>query len=529
MSNRSSASKPVFPVFILLFGLVVILAAGISALMYPSKNTINLGILSAGVMISLFAFLVSPQLLKDIVTSRKTILWLNDAFLVFLIVAIGILMAHIGFRRHYRFDFTRDRLFSISDATIKIMQNLKKDVKATVFYPTGSIESQMCEDLLKEYKLKTDCFQYKMVDPYRDQLTTKAMGVKTLGMVVQSENNRKDVTDYEIFARPIGRQDIREQPKFQGEQALTSAILNVTSGSKRKIQFVVGHEEPSLSQHENDGYAWANEYLVKENFDVSEVSLTGEIASETILAMVSPKKALHDGEIQNLKKYLARRNCGLFLTIDPDTQSQEFLSFLSDAFGVIPNAEVLINPIPYANDQTIVIPNYQMHPIIKDQMEKKVAVLMQLCRGLSFEQKPNWTTTPFLLTADNVYGKRWADIQQGNINFNPASDIRGPLNVGLALEGKGEASGTRIIILADSSFASNKLIRVQGNLDLLVNSFNWLAGQEQMISIRPKIIEFPQIVINDEIKYRVLVICVIVSPLLIIIIGGAVWLTRRRV
>ena len=118
---------------------------------------------------------------------------------------------------------------------------------------------------------------------------------------------------------------------------------------------------------------------------------------------------------------------------------------------------------------------------------------------------------------------------ENHLEFIPEFDVHGPLNLGLALESTGVATGSRAVIFGDSDFGSNRLLEYQGNLDLVVNSFNWLSGQEKLVAIGPKVIMIPRIVLNGDQKQMIFFISVIISPLLVLMIGGAIWLTRRRV
>jgi hypothetical protein len=56
-----------------------------------------------------------------------------------------------------------------------------------------------------------------------------------------------------------------------------------------------------------------------------------------------------------------------------------------------------------------------------------------------------------------------------------------------------------------------------------------MLGQEQMISIRPKVVEISEVVIDENAANRIFTFCVIVSPMLIVILGGFVFMLRRRV
>ncbi|MBF0406357.1 MAG: GldG family protein [Candidatus Riflebacteria bacterium] len=531
--NNKRIESGFFAVSILLLGLVTILASGIYWVMYPSRTEITQWILIAGASLIFLGFLVQPKLIIDIVTSRRTLLWINDAFLVLAIVGIGILLGIIAARRHYRYDFTKDALFSVSDKTKKVLGAMKKEVKITAFFPKGSVEGSLVDDLLSEYKRYTDAdkFQYKIIDPFRDPITAKAMNINNPGtVVVQCETNRKDIFPNELFQQ-TSRYMPNESPKFQGEQAVTSAILNVTSGSKRKVMFVTGHEEPRLSSYNAQGLAGIQQYLVKENYEVGEVSLMEAIPTDTaVLAIISPKKAFHANEINALNKYIKDSKKSLFVALDPDSKVDELDAFLVENFGVVANREIIINPSGIGNDPSLVVPSYEQHQIVKVQMEAKSGVLMQLCRSFSFEKKDPWQITPILKTSAESYAKRdLNEVMAGNIQFNQGRDARGPLNVGLAVEGSGAASGTKIVMLGDADFASNKLLQVQGNSDLIVNSINWLAGQEELISIGPKSLEFGTVTLDKDQGNLILILTMVVSPLVIFLLGGSVWWMRRRV
>jgi len=535
--SEKRIQKTAFGVFVLIVGMLVMIAAGLSALMYPNQGNVSKGIFAVACLLIVVAFILSPNLLQEILTSRKSWLWVNDIIMVISIIGIGILLTYIGGRHNIKYDLTRDRLFSLSDSTIQILKDLQKEVKVTSFFPTGSIEGKMVEDLLEEYKRRTGKLRHEMVDPFKDHLKTKAMGIRAAGtVIVQCENNRKDLSEDDLFIKPspFMRNPQMERPKFQGEQAITSAILNVTQGGRKKIMFVTGHDEPSISTYNPQGFAGVQQFLVKENYDVTEGSLMEAIPSgTTVLAIMAPKKSFHPSEIENLRKFVFDQKGRLMVGLDTDTKIPELDKFLSENFGVIANYEIIINPRAINNNLTIVIPQYEYHSIVKAQMEKKSGALFQLCRGLVTETKPQWKTQVFLKAGDQTYAKRkMEEVLAGNLDFTNGIDARGPFNLAVALEGQENASGSRAVIFGDSDFASNLLLQVQGNADLMVNTVNWLAGQEQLISIRPKTLEFGQInldKLDKEAINRIFILCVIVSPLIIVLVGGAVWFARRRV
>ena len=147
MAQRRIDTSSQVPFILFLAGLIGLLSGFVSFQMYPSKTTVAYSVLGTGGGLLLLAFIISPTLLKDLFTSRKSWLWVNDALLVIAFIGIGVLLTHIAFRRNYRYDFTRDQLFSISDSTIKLLGKLDKDVKITAFFPVGAVETGMMDDL----------------------------------------------------------------------------------------------------------------------------------------------------------------------------------------------------------------------------------------------------------------------------------------------------------------------------------------------------------------------------------------------
>jgi ABC-type uncharacterized transport system involved in gliding motility auxiliary subunit len=81
--------------------------------------------------------------------------------------------------------------------------------------------------------------------------------------------------------------------------------------------------------------------------------------------------------------------------------------------------------------------------------------------------------------------------------------------------------------MGDSDFLTNKYIQ-PGNLDLFMNSVNWLAEEEELISIRPKDQEQAQVQRLTGRQLRLVTYSsIFVVPILLLIAGGIVWWRRR--
>ena len=533
MSDKRRVQISVFPYILLIIALAVMIAAGLVFVNFPSRAAIAWGTLAVGIILAAAGFASRPAMASELFASRKTLLWLNDIVLVLLIIGIGVVLSHIGFRRNFRYDFTHNKIFSLSDMTIQSVRGLKKDVRVTAFFPRGTTEESMVKDLLQEYKRHSDKLTFSMVDPMRDPVTTKAMNITALGtVVVQCDASRRDLLSNDLFDLPTQYSPQDAKPKFTGEQAITSAIINVTSGVKRMVNFVKGHGEAAISGYQARDIAGANELLTRENFDVNEINLLEEeIDNKTsVLAIVGPQQDFLDSEIEKLRSFLRSEKGHLVVALDPGRALENLEKFVFNEFGVTFNNDIVVDPRGIQRNYWTVAPDFGDHPIVQPIKDKKMLGLMFHCRSLTIENKKGLKIDPYMKTIENSWAKRSiAGQEQIQIGFEEEHDVRGPLNLGVAVENTENASASKVLIYGDSDFFSNAYIGSLANRDLFINGINWMVGQHQMISIRPRVLEMPRIAFEAKDSSRIFSLCVFGAPALVLLFGLMVYLIRRRV
>jgi ABC-type uncharacterized transport system involved in gliding motility auxiliary subunit len=92
--------------------------------------------------------------------------------------------------------------------------------------------------------------------------------------------------------------------------------------------------------------------------------------------------------------------------------------------------------------------------------------------------------------------------------------------------GTSEAAEFNVVVAGDSDFLSNQWLFQYFNRDLALNSVAFLAKDEDLISIRPKVgktsnLELPR---GRAIVYGILFLA---FPLLLFIVAGVFWYRRR--
>ena len=539
MSKNRKENIPFSPYLLVLISLAILVIGFGYYVNFPSETKIYYSIIGVGLFLGAIGFASRPQMFKELLFNKKTALWINDIILILAVIGIGILLSHIAFRRNYRYDVTKNKLYSVSDLTIKTIRELKKEVKLYAFFQKGSEEESFILDLFKDYKRYSDKISYIMVDPQRDPITTQRMNVRTMGtVVVECEANKQIVLPNDLFILPnqISKAKGDTTPKFTGEQAITSAIANVINNQKRVISFITGHNEHSLTAFKADSVSALNQLLVNENYEVVENSLiSGDIDERANVVMIlSPKKDFIDTEISKLRQYVEYKKGNIILAFDaglnPNVALKNLNEFIFKEYAVSANYDIVVDPVGYSNNYWTVIPLMAKHDITKPLLDKNLIGMMFFCCSLSSEARNDISHKVLLSTNEQSWSKRKLDTEKRfEPTFNKGVDARGYFNLGILANKTNVASGSTALILGNSYFMTNQLIAQFGNRDLILNSINLLAGNDKMISITPRVLELPTIHFKPTDANLLFSIFVIGVPFMIIFIGGIVYLFRRRV
>jgi ABC-type uncharacterized transport system involved in gliding motility auxiliary subunit len=115
------------------------------------------------------------------------------------------------------------------------------------------------------------------------------------------------------------------------------------------------------------------------------------------------------------------------------------------------------------------------------------------------------------------------------IDPNDPKNKKGPMTIAAAgtyNTGKQDSQG-RFVIVGSSSWAANSFIKFNGNSDLALNTIDWLASDEDLISIRPKQEEDRRITMTNAQLSLVRITSQFLLPLVVVFAGVSVWWRRR--
>lgn len=464
---------------------------------------------------------------------------LNSALFTVFVLAVLVMVNYIGGRHDVlRHDFTKNHQYSLSDATVNVISKLDKKVKITAFISNEAYNADDLRRLLREYQLKAPKIS---VDTY---------DFKTAIDKVQEYGAKFDGT---MFVES-GEGTDKKKEEIQGgsEEQITSAILAATTGQKTHICFLTGHGEAGLQGGggpDKPALTMLKGVLENQQYQCDLLNLMTQKAPQVpadckLLIVAGAKYAPTPAEIGAIKKYVDQGG-NLFLMLDPPP-SPDFAEILK-AHGVTPLATKVIDPLNSAEgDPAVLATQPQAHDVTRGLQ------LVVLPTSMAFDVQeqappPSMPGAPPPPSNSNA-----VSILQTSDAASAAdqSGRRGPFKVAIAIDETpkpppptpGEqpppapetGRKSRIIAVGDSDFATDDLLpRLGGygrqNLAFAAMAVNWLVKNEKLVAVPPKEPADKPFSVTDSQKRFTWVLTVGIVPLLIILAGGLMWWTRRRV
>jgi ABC-type uncharacterized transport system involved in gliding motility auxiliary subunit len=316
------------------------------------------------------------------------------------------------------------------------------------------------------------------------------------------------------------------------EAELTGALIRVSKDDKKRVLFLEGHGEPGIENRERTGFSIAKDTLVKQGYEVGTLSLLTQTAvpdNASILAIAGPRKPITGDELNRIYEYIEKGG-HLLLMVDPDTQA-DFAPLLSRwGVGLGPGVLVDLQDRLAQGDLTaLLVRTFTEHEITQDL---NAAVLFPLTRHITFSEQAgkDWDFVPLARTSPNSWAE--TDLKGRVVSLNEKDDIKGPLPMAAALapktppaEGKPKSA---IVVIGNSTFASNAFVNFPGNTDFFLHTAAWLAQDREMISIGPRDQALRPFVPNPIQERTLLYLQVVTLPALVLVAGIQVWRKRRR-
>jgi ABC-type uncharacterized transport system involved in gliding motility auxiliary subunit len=444
---------------------------------------------------------------------------------------IGLLIVGNWYANRHspQWDLTAAKRYTLSDQTVKILNKLDKDVTVIAFFPSQQQDSftRGTKDLLQLYARRSPHIKLQFVDP---------------------EVNPGAAQQYNITSYPVTifqQGDRKEQTTGLTEQDFTSTLLKLSQTEQKKVYFLQGHQERDIGSTAQNGYSAAVDGLKKENYVVDTLSLitTGKVPDDAAVVIIAgPRAPLLDPEKQALDDYLNNRGGHVLLLTEP--RQDVGLQPLLDKWYVQLDNDIVVDPgRNYIGDPLSPAPIPQTGHRISTSLPD---VLMPGARSVTIKPGAgsDFAIAPLLKTTDRAWGE--TDFSSA-AKFDQGVDVAGPLTLAVAVNQTDPTQGInpaatptpatqstpskpkgRLVVVGDTEFASNTYFsQVLGNHDFLINSVDWLAEDEDLISIRATPQNNPPVVLTNQSQVMVFYTSVVFIPAAVLLAGAVVWWQRR--
>ena len=463
---------------------------------------------------------------------------------VFLIV---ILVNYLAFNHYKRWDFSRDSKFMLADQTRRVLSNLKKPLKLTVFFSSGSDIARDVATLAKEYAYNSKKkLSLESVDPYLN--LSRAREIASLYKLGNAENviiveydghtkiiNAAEMAEYDPPATPMDQPRLRA---FKGEQILTSALIEVTEHGANKMYLVTGHGEQDL---QTGMYSGLKTYIERQNITLESHSLSEWDAvpeDARALLIAAPKYNLPAHDIQLLRAYWNKRG-RIFLLFDPGSPAPGLVALLDD-MGVRVNNDRVLKTVPYGPVTGVlkdITGDFVDGSPITRRLKNVTAIFMGGTQSLALDPERvkllNIRLQPLIEASKGFWATANYQVVEGRgIYFNPKQDTASPcvaasVEKGALSDQRMSVDSSRMVVVGNSAFIRNDTM-TESDLDFVMSSLNWLLNREHLMGVAAKPIHNFSLSLTEAQLGDLALLTLFAIPGAAAVFGIMAWLKRRR-
>lgn len=498
---------------------------------------------------------------------------LQAALRLALVLAILILVNVVSVRLFTRIDLTDQKVFTLSDASRQLVEQLDDRVNVTAYFtedlpaPYNNTRRAVL-DMLNEYRAYAGAdLQYAFVDPSTETAEQEAQQQGIPPVEVQVVEEDKFQVKRAYLGLVLQYEDRKETiPVVQNlgslEYDISAAVKRLTTRTKKRVGYTQGHGETPVNE-------WQRAYQeLSRNYDLTPVDLaSSDVPSDlATLLVVAPSQKLSDSAAAAIDRYIMGGGTAAFLLnrmrVDLNSQYRFAqpvdvgLDKLLESYGTRVNADLVRDqqcanitvmrqqgffqiqsqvPFPYLPNAS----SFSDNPVVKDLRSlifffaSSVDTSFAASRGLtaevlvrSSEQSGRATgmtlVDPFAQYQPTDWNERSLALAAVVTGSFPSAFEGTPLAPATL-----RSPTTRIVVVGDGDFMKDEMAGSRGNATFFSNIVDYLADDAGLITIRSKNLSQPPLdVVEDGTKQAVKFANLLLPPLLVVGYGLFRW--RRR-
>ncbi len=444
-------------------------------------------------------------------------------------IAILIVINLIIGQFNKSFDFTEKEIFSLSDETNTVLDNINSDINVYTLFKTGSSDAIIgrINQVIDKYTQTNSHIKVENRDLYlhpdfAKKYVSENVSVDVNSIIVESGNKFK-VVNYSDYYNDNGVLNL--------ESALTSALQYVNMEVSPTVYFITGHGEP-----DSQNFTSLNDQLKLANYATATINLISEdIPADCSVLMITPvDRDYSKEESEKVLNYLNNDGRAFMLLGGIDITKCPNLMSIAGTYGltldegyVYEGDESSYMIYPYA-----VLPELKEHDINSTLIAKDYHTLAVACQNVKNTdvQKQGLVTEPLLTASNKAYIKA-----ENNQSANKEKgDKEGPFNIAVAVTDStytDKSHTTKLIVSGCSYYLidpnTDSMVN-NANSTFVVNALNWLNDNKDSIYIAPKNLETSAIVIDAGSASKIKIMSWFVIPGILFAAAFIVWITRRN-
>ncbi|HEX7454652.1 MAG TPA: GldG family protein [Gallionella sp.] len=440
----------------------------------------------------------------------------RNLLFVLLLAGITIGLGYLATLHPLQRDLTFNASNSLEPGSVTVLRQLSGPVNITVYATLqdarlGDIR-KIIRDILSLYQRYKPDIKLVFIDPEKEPEKARAARIQLNGeMVIEYAGRSEHIT-------------------LINEQTITSTLLRLAHTIDQTVMYLDGHGERKLDGHANHDLGLLFGAKLKQNgFKINSLNLSiaQDVPSNTrVLVIAQPQVDLMPGEVDKLLHYVERGGNLLWLV---DAEPLHGLERLAEKLDLQLPPGIVIDPAATEMNAPATWSLGTTYPPHAITNEFNLITAYPGARPLAWNENPDWQHHVLV----EVAARGWvshSDITTLGAKpvFEKQHDTPGPAIIAVAMQRNINDVDQRIVVVGNGAFLSNSFAGNGGNVDLGVNMVNWLARDEQLITLQPRAAKDSNIVLS---KTQLTVISagfLFGLPLLLSIVGGVIWWKRRR-
>ena len=494
----------------------------------------------------------------------------NSRTALLLIGLILIILNLVGLNMFGRLDLTDDKVYSLSDASIDLVEGLDDPVTLKAFFtedlPAPYINyRRFLRDKLADYRAYGgQNIQYEFVDPAEDEeLQEEANRYRIPPVqiqVIESDNVQLKNAYMGLAIQYSGKREVIPvvQDLSNLEYDITSAIRRLTDENLPVVGFLTGHGEPNPMQDMQTLYN-----QLGRNYEPRVVSINDSLpifdTTPEALVVVAPSDSFPPHHLQALDSYIVQggKVAVLLNRVQADLQTGQAslqnvgLESLLNHYGATVAPDLVMDE----QSSAVTVQRQQGFFRIAQQIEYPfLPIATRFSEDNMMVNRLSNMVFYFASTVDTsavlpdgvtveplIYSSSRSQTQQGFFMIQPemaqnAAFVGGPYPLAAAYTGQftsmygaTPSAEARLVLVGDGDFLNESIVgAIPDNIEFGLNMVDWLVQDDALLSIRSKKIE-PRTLGETPENMRPWIKNInLLAPVLLILLFGVIRWRQRK-